>query len=82
MPDRSSASEVRNPVLALPSADRLAELSPEAREILREILKDLSNQARERAEKSWRSHKAPMAAYWKAVAVYARHISVALRRAA
>ncbi|MBG6178340.1 putative membrane protein [Labrenzia sp. EL_208] len=68
--------------MALPSADRLAELSPEAREILREILKDLSNQARERAEKSWRSHKAPMAAYWKAVAVYARHISVALRRAA
>lgn len=27
------------------------------------------------ARECWRKHKAPMAAYWKAVAVYANHAS-------
>ena len=47
--------------------------------ILRDILKDISADARVKAEKCWRTHKAPMAAYWKAVAVYAGHTARALR---
>lgn len=76
--ERSSRPEVRNPVLALPAAARLVALPAPAREALAAVLRDLSRDARERAEKCWRTHKAPMAAYWKAVAVYARHLAVAL----
>ena len=36
--------------------------------------------AAQRAQKSWRTHKAPMALYWKAVSVYARHIARAIPR--
>jgi len=64
---------VRNPLLALPSAQALADLPPESRAALRALLLDLSADSRARAEKCWRTHKAPMAAYWKAVAVYANH---------
>lgn len=77
---RSNRAEVRNPVLALPAAARLRALPAPAREALAAVLRDLSRDARERAEKSWRTHKAPMAAYWKAVAVYARHLAVALKK--
>lgn len=72
---RSARPDVRNPVLALPSAAALMDLPPEARAALRAILADLSADARGRAERAWRSHKGPMATYWKAVAVYARHIA-------
>lgn len=34
---------------------------------------DIRRDAQERAEKCWKKHKAPMAAYWKAVSVYAGH---------
>jgi hypothetical protein len=70
---RSSHQSVRNPLWRLPAAQRIAKLPPEAREALREVLLQLSDQARVVAEASWRNHKAPMACYWKAVAVYARH---------
>ena len=46
---------------------------------LRKVLKAISADARARADKCWRTHKAPMAAYWKAVAVYANHASRALK---
>jgi hypothetical protein len=45
------------------------------------LLLDIRQDAQVRAEKSWRSHKAPMAAYWKAVAVYAGHAARLLRAA-
>lgn len=75
---RSSRAEVRNPVLALPSMAELRALDAPARQALRSILLDLAADARIRAEASWRSHKAPMALYWKCVAVYARHIALAV----
>lgn len=71
---RSDRREVRNPVLALPATRRLLALSPEVRELLADILGDLAGDARARAEECWRRHKAPMAAYWKAVSVYAGHL--------
>ena len=73
MSDRSNRREVRNPVLSLPAVKRLNELSPEARAIVAEILGDLVNDARARAQQSWVKNKGPMAAYWKAVGAYAHH---------
>lgn len=75
---RSSRAEVRNPVLGLPAAARLSELPPEARDALRAVLADLRADSRARADDCWARHKAPMAAYWKAVSVYAGHIARAL----
>ena len=72
--DRSSSAEVRNPLLQLPAAQKMRSLPPEARAVLAELLRELSFDARERAERSWRQNKAPMAVYWKAVAVYAGHL--------
>ncbi len=82
MTARSSKAEVRNPLLALPSAQRLQSASPEVRALLRDVLRDLSVDAKERAARSWRQNKGPMAAYWKAVSVYAKHLRAALRVAA
>ena len=53
--------------------------SGSARAALRAVLLDLALDAGGRADLSWRRHKAPMAAYWKAVAVYARHLARVLR---
>lgn len=70
---RSSRPDVRNPLLRLPAAQRIAELPEPARAALRALLGEIAADARERAEKSWRTHKAPMAVYWKCLAVYAKH---------
>lgn len=76
---RHARPEVRNPVLALPTAERLKKLSPATRDELRALFLDLRRDAQTRAEDCWRRHKAPMAAYWKAVAVYTGHIARVLR---
>lgn len=76
---RSTLPATRNPLLSLPAAQRFSDLPIEAREMLRTLLLELSADARSRAEHSWRRHKAPMAAYWKAVSVYARHIARLLK---
>lgn len=78
---RSSQREVRNPVFALPAAKRLAELDPATREVVADILADLARDAGQRAQASWLKNKGPMAAYWKAVGVYAKHIRQVLRSA-
>ena len=77
--ERSSQRDVRNPVLALPAAQRLMDLPPETRALLAEILKDIAVDANARAQNSWAKSKGPMAAYWKAVSVYAKHIRGVLR---
>lgn len=52
---------------------RIKTLPPEARAALRALLLEIRADARQRAEKCWKKHKAPMAAYWKALSVYAGH---------
>lgn len=69
-----------NPVLALPAVARLRALPDDQRQLLGSILIDLGADARDRANKSWRQNKGPMAAYWKAVGVYARHLARAIKR--
>lgn len=76
---RALSPEVRNPVLALEAVKGLQELPPESRAAMRALLQELARDARGRAELSWRKGKGPMAAYWKAVAVYAGHTARALR---
>ncbi len=76
---RSLRSDVRNPVLALPSAEDLQSLPPEQRIVIARLLRELSIDARARANKSWRQNKGPMAVYWKAVGVYAGHLCRAIR---
>ncbi|TGX49060.1 hypothetical protein E5A73_19630 [Sphingomonas gei] len=78
MSARSTKAEVRNPILTLPAVSRLRALTPEARLALQEILLDIQHDARLRAEKSWRSRKPPVAAYWAACGVYAGHIARAI----
>lgn len=71
---------MRNPILALPDAVAALEtLDPAQREALRVVLLAIRADAHDRAEKCWRKHKAPMAAYWKAAGVYCGHIARALR---
>lgn len=76
---RSSRAEVRNPLLALPAAKKLAALDPAAKAALRAVLLELRDDCRQRAEKHWRASKAPMAAYFKAVGVYANHTARVLK---
>ena len=80
MTSRASRAEVRNPALRLPALRRLLELPAAVREPLADVLLELRADAIERAEVSWRKHKAPMAAYWKAVGVYAGHFARASRK--
>jgi hypothetical protein len=80
MSDRSNRVDVRNPIVALPGLAGLRAMPPHTREAVAVLLLDISSDARARAEKCWRTHKAPMAAYWKAVAVYAGHIARAVRK--
>ena len=70
---RSNRPDVRNPLLALPSAEAIRALPDATRAALRALLLDIRRDAQARAETCWKRHKAPMAAYWKAVAVYAGH---------
>lgn len=71
----------RNPILALPAAARLDELPPEAKAALRAVLLDLADQANAEAERSWSKRKGPMAAYWRSVSTYAKHLARATARA-
>lgn len=72
---RSSLPETRNPLLRLPAARKFAELPGDSLSALRELLSELGREANEKAQLCWRKHKAPMAAYWKAVSVYSRHLA-------
>lgn len=78
-PARSIRADVRNPLLALPAAKRLANLPADSQAALKALLIDLRNDCRIRAEQCWVRHKAPMASYFKAVGVYANHTSRLLK---
>lgn len=80
MPDRSARLEVRNPILGLPAIAAFRALPPEAKTAVLDLLDDIRRDAIERADMAWRQNKAPMAAYWKAVSVYALHTRRAISR--
>ena len=80
-PDADAVRDLvrRNPMTQLPAVQAIRGLDPSVRALLRALLLDLKADARGRAEKSWRTRKPPMAAYWAAVAVYAGHLARLLR---
>lgn len=76
---RSARREVRNPVLALPAAREILALPPDAlitRRQLGQLLRQLADQATGNANHCWGRGKGFMAAaYWRPVAVYAKHLA-------
>lgn len=67
-----------NPLLNLPAGRALLGLPREDRERIEAVMRQLRDQANAEAENAWRRRKGPMAAYWRAVATYARHVAHAL----
>jgi hypothetical protein len=68
-----------NPLLDLPAGKALLELPVEQRKPIELVLRQLRDQANAEAEKSWAKRKGPMAAYWRAVSTYSRHLAHALK---
>lgn len=62
-----------NPLLGLTPAARLVELSFKARQVLGALLDELADLCRERAERDFLRHKAPMASYWWDCAMFVSH---------
>lgn len=69
-----------NPLLDLPAGRDLVNLPREDRRRIARVMRELRHQANEEAEESWRRRKGPMAAYWRAVSTYARHLAHALEQ--
>lgn len=67
-----------NPLLQLPAAQDLLALPIESRRAVASVLRALRTQANAQAEIAWSRRKGPMAAYWRAVAAYARHLAHAV----
>lgn len=70
-----------NPLLELPAGKALRALPRAQRDPLVSLMRELRAQANTNAELAWQRRKEPMAAYWRAVATYARHVGHALREA-
>ena len=69
-----------NPLFKLPAGRALLELPKVDRERLEAVLRELRDQANTEAENAWLRRKGPMAAYWRAVSTYSRHIAHALSK--
>ncbi len=67
-----------NPLLKLTAARDLLDLPIESRRAIVSVLRELRSQANDEAEVAWARPKGPMAAYWRAVATYARHLAHAV----
>lgn len=64
---------IHNPLLALPASRLFKDLPSEDREALRKLAREFRGQAQEKADAAWRNNKGIIAAYWKALSVYALH---------
>jgi len=67
-----------NPLLRLPAGQALLSLPPEDKARIEAVMRELRDQANTEAELAWQRRKGPMAAYWRAVSTYARHLAHAL----
>jgi hypothetical protein len=77
---RSSREEVRNPLLALPAAQKILLLPPEVRNLLGDLFAELETDCLQRADHAWKTSKPPIAAYWKVTATYSGHLRKVVRR--
>lgn len=71
--ERSASADVRNPLLALASAQAVALLSDAERQELRTLLDEIRREARCMADRLWARRRVRAAAYWRACSVYAGH---------
>ena len=71
-----------NPLLKLPAAKAILALGATQRSVLRMLLMDLRKHANDEADRCWRSRKGGLAAYWRTVATYTRHVAHALNQPA
>lgn len=69
-----------NPLLNLPAGRALLALPAADRARIEAVFRELRDQANGEADKAWKRRKGPMAAYWRAVATYARHTAHALSK--
>lgn len=69
-----------NPLLRLPAGKALLDLPAPDRKRIEAVMRDLRDQANKEADIAWKRRKGPMAAYWRAVATYARHLAHALSK--
>lgn len=70
---RSSAPDVRNPLLKLPSAAAFEHLAEEDRRQLRAALDAIRRRSKQVADDLWERGRVRKAAYWRACSVYAGH---------
>lgn len=70
---------IQNPLMNLPAAAAIIKLPPVAKAALRAVCLDLAKDAHAKAEYCWKKRKAPMAAYYRAVGVYAGHLAKACK---
>jgi hypothetical protein len=66
--------------MKLPAMRQVMALPREQRGPLETLMRELRADADRQAEESWRKRKGPMAAYWRAVSTYARHVAHALSK--
>lgn len=64
-----------NPLMRLPAAKKLMAMPADQRAPLEQLLRELRADADREAENAWKRRKGPMAAYWRAVSTYARHVA-------
>lgn len=69
-----------NPLLNLPAGKSLQQLPAGDRSRIEAVMRELRDQANAEADKAWARRKGRMAAYWRAVATYARHTAHALSK--
>lgn len=67
-----------NPLFKLPAGRALLALPAGDRRRIELVMRELRDQANAEAENAWARRKGPMAAYWRAVSTYARHVAHAL----
>jgi hypothetical protein len=80
---RSSQPEVRNPILALPAAQELAQMmrdNPELKATFKRLCRELKAQAREQERNSIRRRKGPMVSYWMSCGTWCAHLANACGR--
>ena len=70
-----------NPLFKLPAGRRLLDLPQDQRSAIAGLFRELRTEANAKAEDAWKRRKGPMAAYWRAVATYARHTAHMLEKA-
>lgn len=64
-----------NPLLKTDAAKAMLDLPEQDLLRIEGLMRDLRAQANANAEKAWASRKGVIAAYWRAVSTYARHVA-------